>query len=75
MAREGSPKYYRSREWTDKYGRSLGDIVIAGESLVEYLLENRLGVEYLDGGSRALLKDEHEANFRYLIESGRLSEL
>ncbi len=49
-----------------KYGRDVGDILVAGESLVEWLIAERLGVRYT-GGDRAPLQALHRAHARVLL--------
>ena len=58
-------------EWSGKYGRTLGDIEVAGTSLRSYLISGRMGVAY-DGGSRKALFQEHMKNAEWLQSGGML---
>lgn len=64
---------FRSLNYTGKYGRPLGDIVrVADEvSLVQTLIEQRLGVPYF-GQSKSAIAGLHEQNFKYLVDEGVL---
>lgn len=52
-----------------KYGRPIGDIEFDGESIVQYIIDNRLGVPYTSGSIRALIP-QHIENAEYLVEQG-----
>ena len=69
---KGADVCYLSQEWRGKYGRALGDISSDGESLVEWLIAEGLGVRYT-GGNRGELKAAHAANLQALTQSGALA--
>lgn len=54
-----------------KFGRALGDFKRGDLSLVAVLLENRLGVAY-EGQHKSEVAAAHEANIRYLQETGKI---
>jgi micrococcal nuclease len=56
-----------------KYGRILGDFIIDGNSLVEKMINEKVGVPY-GGGNKSLIEEQHLANRKYLIEN-KLVEL
>lgn len=65
--RSGVSLTYLSSSWSGKYGRAIGDIEVDGELVSNFILRNRLGVEY-DGGSRLELMAKHEANAEWLSQ-------
>ena len=62
---------YLSIQWSGKYGRPIGDLLLDGRSLTERLIAARLGIPY-DGGSRDHVLAEHVRNAEWLREQGRL---
>lgn len=52
-----------------KFGRIIADIVVNGNSLSEFLIENYLGVAYF-GQSKELIEEKHLENRKILYESG-----
>ena len=64
---------FRSTVWKGKYGRPIGDLMVDGKSLAEWLIERRYAVAY-DGGSRKPLQFEHQLNAIDLIEEGILED-
>ena len=62
--------YFQSQCYTGKFGRPLGDIIDnKNNSLVDYLLKERLAVPY-KGQAKKDIQDLHDANIKYLKEDG-----
>ena len=57
-----------------KFGRALGDLICEGESLCEYLVEQRLACRYDGKSSRRSLthKAKHTANLKYLLDNNMI---
>ena len=80
FARDEAESYIRAAKvtifkcvlWGGKYGRPIGDIMCDGNSLAAWLIENHLAVLY-DGGSRAAIFSQHEANAKLLLDAGRIT--
>ena len=72
---ENGGAVFSSRAYTGKYGRPLGDVVRVrdGVSLVETLIERRLGVPY-HGQAKAKIADQHAENLGHLLATGQLQE-
>lgn len=51
-----------------KYGRILGDFIIDDGSLVEKMINERVGAPY-NAENKSLIHDLHEANRKYLVEN------
>lgn len=51
-------------DFSDKYGRAVGDLACGDSTVGEALLEERLVVPY-GGGSRAEVQDDHRANMEW----------
>ena len=62
---------FLSKKNPGKYGRPLGDVLVNGHSLCQYLLDRHLAVPY-DGGDRAALLDAHWQNIQRLQAKGEL---
>ena len=59
---------------TGKYGRILGEFITKdGVNINNYLIENRLAVEYY-GQSKNDVSEEQESNWKYLIDNGIIVE-
>ena len=67
----GSVIVFNCEVWGGKYGRPIGDIIVDRNSLVSYLIEERLGVAY-NGGDRGPLVAQHTANANALVAEGKL---
>ena len=65
--------YFVSQTYTGKYGRPLGDIIVAGVSLREELIRQRLAVPY-HGQAKSAIEAEHQLNIDALIEQGKIAE-
>ncbi len=61
-----------SMDKPDKYGRALGDVLADGKSLVEFVLDSRLGVAY-EGGTKEDVEKAHAANIRWLDQQNMLA--
>lgn len=69
--RAGTEVLFRSELWAGKYGRPVGDFIVDGRSLRDWLLEHRHGVAY-DGGTRAGFLARHVHNAEHHRGMGRL---
>ena len=63
---------FHSKVWKGKYGRPIGDLICDGVPLSQYLIDERLGVEY-HGGSRTVIFAQHVTNAEWLRDNGRLT--
>lgn len=69
---EGSITVLSSREFKGKFGRILGDFVLATGPVSQLMIKERLAVPYF-GQSKEQIQDLHEANRKFLIENGKVS--
>lgn len=67
------PAKFVSTEYnpTGKYGRIIGDIIVDGESLCQYLINNHCATLY-ENGDRNKIKAKHIINMQILKEQGKL---
>ena len=69
FCRSADELIFRPTLWAGKYGRPIGDLVCDGQSLVQYLIDKRLGVPY-GGGSRKSLQAAHQINAKFHLAKG-----
>ena len=62
---------FHSIIWGGKYGRPIGDILCDDKSLAEWLVENKLAVQY-HGGNRKQLEEIHQQHAEELISENKI---
>lgn len=72
MAQVRGDVFFKSENYSGKYGRPLGDLIDnEGNRLTDFLKDERLAVAY-HGQNKDELEEAHRANIRHLIEKGDL---
>ena len=69
---EGSFSILRSKEFKGKFGRILGDFVLSSGTVSQIMIRERLAVPYF-GQSKEQIRELHEANRTFLVETGKVS--
>ncbi len=70
----GTQVIFRPTVWAGKYGRPVGEVIVDGVSLRDWLIERRHGLPYAGGTSRAGWSGKHEIEARYHRDRGALAE-